>query len=193
MPIERAPARDGCLPVLAEKEEVKHSEPKTKMYIGERLEGEGILHLTNQRIVWLAEGGVGCAMDYPFVTVHAVSRDASAWPQPCLYCQLRTEEVNDEDDGDDGPDVTELRFVPDDSSHLQRIFTVFSEMSALNPDLTDEQAQSEDSEDDDILEENQPQQLGVIWTADDNDAAMEDAETDEDEEDGAMETESGKV
>ena len=32
------------------------------------------------------------AIEYPFVAIHAVSRDKAAWPEPCLFCQLRAEE-----------------------------------------------------------------------------------------------------
>ena len=29
---------------------------------------------------------------------HAVSRDKNAWPDPCLYCQLREEEAEEEEE-----------------------------------------------------------------------------------------------
>lgn len=44
-----------------------------------------------------------------------MSRDKNAWPEPCLYCQLREEEENEEEE----PSVPELRFVPAEASHLQ--------------------------------------------------------------------------
>eukprot|EP00929_Paragymnodinium_shiwhaense_P117250 TRINITY_DN87631_c0_g1_i1.p1 TRINITY_DN87631_c0_g1~~TRINITY_DN87631_c0_g1_i1.p1 ORF type:complete len:196 (+),score=66.81 TRINITY_DN87631_c0_g1_i1:92-679(+) len=177
MPIEAAPERQGNNPVLNDKEEIKHSEPRTKLCIGSQLKGEGVLHLTNQRVVWLAEG-MGCAIDYPFVTVHALSRDAAAWPEPCLYCQLKTEDAGEDEEDGEGPEVPEFRFVPADANQLQRIFSVFSEMSALNPDPADEQVDSESEEEEE--EDVQPgQQLGVFWSPEDNDAAMEDADSDE--------------
>mmetsp|Transcript_67536 Transcript_67536/g.187255 ORF Transcript_67536/g.187255 Transcript_67536/m.187255 type:complete len:198 (-) Transcript_67536:173-766(-) len=185
MPVERCPPRNGFQPVLNDGEEIRHSEASTKLYAGQNLEGEGILHLTNQRLVWLgtATPGVGYAIDYPFITLHAVSRDKGAWPEPCLYCQLRTEETADDDGEDEEPDIPELRFVPADVSHLQSLFIVFSEMSALNPDPHDPQAEddSEEEEDDESVVD-QPGQIGVMWNAEDNDAAMEDAEDEEDEE-----------
>lgn len=64
------------------------------------------------------------------------------------------------------------------------MFQVFSEMSALNPDPFDEQADDSESEGDfeDVLGGGyQPQvELGVMWNADVNDAAMEDADEDDD-------------
>merc|ERR1719217_908815 len=93
---------------------------------------------------------MGCAIDYPFVTVHALSRDAAAWPEPCLYCQMKVEETGVDNNGDDEdePAVPEFRWIPADKNQLQRIFAVFSEMSALNPDPADEQLDSESEEED---------------------------------------------
>eukprot|EP00408_Alexandrium_pacificum_P035073 CAMPEP_0171273726 /NCGR_PEP_ID=MMETSP0790-20130122/62442_1 /TAXON_ID=2925 /ORGANISM="Alexandrium catenella, Strain OF101" /LENGTH=203 /DNA_ID=CAMNT_0011742741 /DNA_START=47 /DNA_END=658 /DNA_ORIENTATION=+ len=188
MPVERAPARNGGLPVLADGEEIRHSEPSTRLFANTNAEGEGILHLTNQRLVWLCTSNpaAGYAIDYPFITLHAVSRDKAAWPEPCLYCQLRTEDTADDDDGEDEePDIPELRFVPAEPAHLQTMFLVFSEMSALNPDPHDPQAESSDDDDDDDDEDGQlvqPGQLGAMWNADQNDDAMQDAEEDEEEE-----------
>ena len=31
---------------------------------------------------------------------HAVSRDKNAWPDPCLYCQLREEEEGEIDEAE---------------------------------------------------------------------------------------------
>lgn len=181
MPIEKSPARNGDLPILLEGEEIRLSEPKTRLYTRQHLEGEGVLHLTTKRLVWL--GGPGCAIDYPFITMHAVSRDKNAWPDPCLYCQLR-EEDDENEEAEEEISVPELRFVPAEPAHLQEMFQVFSEMSALNPDPFDEQADDSESEGDfeDVLGGGyQPQvELGVMWNADMNDAAMEDADEDED-------------
>merc|ERR1712107_890094 len=118
-------------------------------------------------------------------TLHAISRDKSAWPEHCLYCQLRTEENEDEEDE---PDIPELRFVPADAGHLQQIFAVFSELSAMNPDPADEQAEEDSDLDDESDDEALPAMgmmgmpLGTgVWTAEQNDAAMEDADEDEEE------------
>ena len=53
-------------------------------------------------------------------------------------------------------------------------------MSALNPDPANDQDQSDDSLSGEEEDTGMPQ-LGVIWTADDNDAAMEDADSDEED------------
>mmetsp|Transcript_42361 Transcript_42361/g.76889 ORF Transcript_42361/g.76889 Transcript_42361/m.76889 type:complete len:186 (+) Transcript_42361:56-613(+) len=182
MPLERAPARNGELPILNNGEEVRHSEQRTKLYVSKTFEGEGVLHLTTQRVVWLSaqDGQKGIAMDYPFITVHAVSRDTSAFPEPCLYCQLRTEDNGEEEEEEDS-EVPELRFVPADPARLQQIFFTFSEMAALNPDPNDEQNEEESTSDG----EDDGPGLAVMWNPPNDDAAMEDA--DEDDEDDAME------
>jgi len=188
MPIERSPARNGALPALNTGEEIRLSEPSTKLYTDSNLQGDGTLHLSNQRIIWLSsqDANAGLAMDYPFVTVHAVSRDPAAWPQPCLYCQLKTEDTANNDEEEE-PEVPEVRFVPAKAEHLQQIFTVFSEMSALNPDPQDTQADDDSDEDDDDDEAEIPMQVGM-WNAEQDDAAMEDAEEDEVDNKGRVET-----
>lgn len=199
MPVERAPQRNGDLPALGDDEELRLSEPKTRLYTGQDLQGEGVLHLTTRRLVWLnaQNPAASYAIDYPFVSLHAVSRDKASWPEPCLYCQLKTEEADENGDEEDEPTIPELRFVPAEPAHLQQVFTVFSEMSAMNPDPADEQANDSSDEDDDLLEEAMaggfpaPTSAGV-WVANQNDAAMEDADEPDDdveaEGDIAMET-----
>merc|ERR1719253_136497 len=114
-----------------------------------------------------------------------------------MFCQLRTEE---DDEEDEEAQVEELRFVPSDASHLQHIFMVWSEMSALNPDPAEFEDAGADgggffgaSDDDD---ESDDEDIGMIvgeapdgsrgygaigmiggaWSAGQNDAAMEDAD-----------------
>lgn len=44
-----------------------------------------------RRVVWLHDDASkdSYAVDYPYVTLHAVCRDVSAYAVPCLYCQVR--------------------------------------------------------------------------------------------------------
>jgi nucleotide-sensitive chloride channel 1A len=76
---------------------------------------------------------VGYGWDTSRVTLHAISRDESAFPLPCLYCQV------------DSDEVSEIRFVPSDPEQLQAIFDAFSKSAELNPDDDDD----EDGEGDD--------------------------------------------
>merc|ERR1712194_14319 len=85
----------------------------------------------------------------------------SVVPEPCLYCQLKCEETDAAGDDEDKPDIPELRFVPNDPNQLQNLFMVFSEMSAMNPDLNDDQANDDSSEDSDLDDPNINMQIGA--------------------------------
>uniref|UniRef100_A0A7S1AZB1 Methylosome subunit pICln n=1 Tax=Noctiluca scintillans TaxID=2966 RepID=A0A7S1AZB1_NOCSC len=177
MPVERLPERDGDLPVLITDETIHFTLPQTKLYIDNHLEGQGIFHVTTKRAIWLSSDAstVGYAIDYPFITVHAILRDKSSFPEQCLYCQLRTEDLVDEDGEEEEAPLPELHFAPADPSRLQELFVAFSQMSALNPDPADEQA-DESSSGSDGSDIGEPCR---VWVADDNDAAMEDVEDDD--------------
>lgn len=85
----------------------------------------GTLHVTTKRIVWVGDRAaprVGYGWDVNQITLHAISRDPAAFPRPCLYCQMGTE------------DITEVRFVPADDAQLAELFTAFSKSAEMNPD-----------------------------------------------------------
>lgn len=54
---------------------------------------------------WNQETGKGFEVSYPSIVLHAISRDTSSFPSPCLYCQLEL-------DGEDEP-PSEMRIVPE--------------------------------------------------------------------------------
>ncbi|ETW03491.1 hypothetical protein, variant [Aphanomyces invadans] len=81
--------------------------------------GTGNLFVSSARVLWIfdqdATGVVGYAWDMTYLSLHAISRDVSTFPEACLYCQL---DVEDE--------VNEIRFVPQDidkhrTTSLQRM------------------------------------------------------------------------
>lgn len=54
-----------------------------------------------RRLAWLAaDGSHGYALQYPDITLHAVCRDAAAYPAPCIFAQLAAPLPAD-DEGDD--------------------------------------------------------------------------------------------
>ena len=65
-------------------------------------------------------------MDYYCIELHAICSDTSTFPESCLYCQLSTEEPS------------EARFVPQDSSHLNTIYSALCEGAELHPDPEEE-------------------------------------------------------
>uniref|UniRef100_K3WI74 Chloride conductance regulatory protein ICln n=1 Tax=Globisporangium ultimum (strain ATCC 200006 / CBS 805.95 / DAOM BR144) TaxID=431595 RepID=K3WI74_GLOUD len=86
----------------------------------------GALFVTTKRVVWIgdrnAAARVGYGWETSLITLHAISRDTSAFPKPCLYCQI------------DAEDISEVRFVPFDPKQLQELFDEFSKSAELNPD-----------------------------------------------------------
>ncbi|CAK4312501.1 unnamed protein product [Aphanomyces euteiches] len=126
-------------PVLIDDEEILASFTNVRMFTntygpGEDdspvmdAKGSGNLYVTTSRVVWVfsqnGSGVVGYAWDMTYLSLHAISRDLSSFPEPCLYCQLDVE-----------VEVNEIRFVPQDpEKQLQALFDAFSESAALNPD-----------------------------------------------------------
>lgn len=114
---------------------------------GEHTEGPGRLFITTRNLVWLSsvDSARGYSIDYPSISVHAISRDPAAFPRPCLYMQLG--------DGGSDQEFSEARLVPPAGQEavLEQMFRALSECSALNPDPVDPltAADSEDEEDED--------------------------------------------
>lgn len=64
-----------------------------------------VLLVANRRVVWIGDRSaarVGFGWEMSSITLHAISRDPAAFPQPCLYCQF------------DSDELAEVRFVPSD-------------------------------------------------------------------------------
>ena len=36
-------------------------------------------------MTWLSDNGQGFALNYPNISLHAISKDQNAFPKPCLY------------------------------------------------------------------------------------------------------------
>lgn len=94
----------------------------------------GVLYVTESCLqYWDASTGTGFTLEYPAISLHAVSRDLDAFPSPCIYCQLQQVDEDDEDE-----DAIELRLCPQDHTQLDAIFAALSECQALHPDAVDE-------------------------------------------------------
>ncbi|XP_066444361.1 methylosome subunit pICln isoform X2 [Eleutherodactylus coqui] len=131
---------------------------------GQRL-GSGTLYIAESRLSWLNGAGLGFSLEYPAISLHAISRDTAAYPEEHLYVMVNTkmadnnakeakmkeedgedngeEEEDDDDDDDDDEPITEIRFVPEDKSDLGEMFSAMCDCQALHPDPEDE-----DSDDD---------------------------------------------
>ena len=63
-----------------------------RIFIGEpAVEASGTLMITTSRVVWMPSNGQqrvqGFSLFYQAIAMHAVSRDTTDFPHPCLYPQ----------------------------------------------------------------------------------------------------------
>ncbi|XP_075707480.1 methylosome subunit pICln [Rhinoderma darwinii] len=133
------------------------------VFSGQRL-GTGTLFIAESRLSWLNGSGLGFSLEYPSISLHAISRDTAAYPEEHLYVMVNTkladsdakdakmkdeagedngEAEGEEDDDDDEEPITEIRFVPENKSDLGEMFSAMCDCQALHPDPEDE-----DSDDD---------------------------------------------
>jgi len=145
-------------PVLGEGEQILYTQQGVSLYFDPEIsEGDGTLYVTNKHATWLSntDPNKGFSIDFPFISLHAISRDKTYFPHECLYCQLDVEaeedqraDEEDEDDEENGTSgstangttqYTEARFVASDPAQLQPIFDAFSQGASLNPDIMDDE------------------------------------------------------
>ncbi|XP_071453881.1 methylosome subunit pICln isoform X1 [Hetaerina americana] len=135
-------------------EGIKLQLPSTSVMINNREIGSGIIFITESTLSWVNDdSGEGFALEYPHISLHAVSRDRSSCPHENLYVMLdipwddpenEVQEVNSDDEDEDSVDMTELRFIPNDKGMLDAMFHAICECQALHPDPQD--SFSEDDE-----------------------------------------------
>ncbi|KAH8117764.1 regulator of volume decrease after cellular swelling-domain-containing protein [Phellopilus nigrolimitatus] len=81
-----------------------------------------------------SSSGRGFQVEYPFITLHAISRADSG---PCIYCQLDEPSPQDDIDGeasDVSNELRELKFIPESASSLDALFEALSLCASLHPD-----------------------------------------------------------
>jgi len=95
-----------------------------------------------------ADKAKGFAVDFLSISLHAVSRDPDAYPLPCLYTQIETQDDDDQDldsNGDSDSEfnnhaaldlskVREMRLIPSDPAQLDSLFQTFCDCAELNPE-----------------------------------------------------------
>ncbi|KAK1785162.1 hypothetical protein P4O66_018574, partial [Electrophorus voltai] len=127
---------------------------------------------------WFDGSGMGFSLEYPSISLHAISRDPSAYPQEHLYVmvnkklddeneaemQERAPDDEGEDEGDDDSEdgvITEIRFVPSDKAALEPMFSAMCECQALHPDPEDADSDDEFEGEEDEAEEAEQAQCDV--------------------------------
>lgn len=139
--------------ISAPDEGIHHKQEETQAFIDGKEVGNGALFITESEVSWLNTGGQGFGLQYPNISLHAVSRDTSAFPHECLYLMVEgklIEEEKAEDDDEDEDDydcpTTEVRFVPSDKGALDAMFTAMSDCQTLHPDPDDTDSDADDGQ-----------------------------------------------
>jgi nucleotide-sensitive chloride channel 1A len=149
---------DGALN-LAEDESLDYSLENVEVSFSKRQSrGIATVCITSKRAFLLFKNEM-FEFDPHFIVLHAITRDASSYPKPCLYCQLG---YGSEDDGDCDKNVedgdsdgngecidvvpTEIFLAPQLESSLKELFDAFSKLALLNPDDDDDDGADDDAE-----------------------------------------------
>ncbi|KAL7878294.1 hypothetical protein AOLI_G00092680 [Acnodon oligacanthus] len=141
-------------------EGVRHQQAETAAVLDGKELGTGTLYVAESRLSWFNGSGMGFSLEYPSISLHAISRDLSAYPQEHLYVMVN-KKLDDEneaemherapddegaeesdDDSEDGV-IAEIRFVPSDKAALESMFSAMCDCQALHPDPEDEESDDE--------------------------------------------------
>ncbi|XP_058243795.1 methylosome subunit pICln isoform X2 [Hemibagrus wyckioides] len=157
-------------------EGVRHQQAETTAVLDGKGIGTGTLYVAESCLSWFNGSGMGFSLEYPSISLHAISRDLSAYPQEHLYvmvnkklnadeneAEMREKTPDDEgeedsdDDDDEGGDedevITEIRFVPTDKAALESMFSAMCDCQALHPDPEDADSDNEEFEGEEYEEE----------------------------------------
>jgi len=123
--------------------------------IDDKSSGKGTLYITEEIISWIntASGG-GFTIPYKRITLHAISRDPNVHSSDCLYVMINgilsddDEVVEETVEQDCEDDITEVRFVPDDSDGLNLLYQSVQQCTLLHPDPVSDMT---DTDDEDII------------------------------------------
>uniref|UniRef100_G1DGD3 Methylosome subunit pICln n=1 Tax=Capra hircus TaxID=9925 RepID=G1DGD3_CAPHI len=139
---------------------LRQQQPDTEAVLNGRGLGTGTLYIAERRLSWLDGSGLGFSLEYPTISLHAVSRDLTAYPREHLYVMVNAkfgeeskESVADEEEEDSDDDIepiAEFRFVPSDKSALEAMFTAMCECQALHPDPELEDSDDYDGDEYDV-------------------------------------------
>ncbi|KAI0701220.1 regulator of volume decrease after cellular swelling-domain-containing protein [Cytidiella melzeri] len=136
---------------------LRHQEEDVSIALDPPLEGfsaeecaKGTLYVIERHVssaialVYMAASGRGIQIEYPSITLHAISRGETG---PSIYCQLdeSTAIPDGNADEEETAEMRELTIVPKEATALEPIFEALSVCAALHPDPAGE----DDMDDDD--------------------------------------------
>ncbi|CUA73387.1 hypothetical protein RSOLAG22IIIB_05277 [Rhizoctonia solani] len=96
---------------------------------------KGTLYVIESALAFVWPSGAGFTVEYPRITLHAVSRGESG---PSIYCQL-DESLNGpgasgEDEEQTDSEMREMKIIPSNPESVEPIFEALSQCAALHPD-----------------------------------------------------------
>uniref|UniRef100_A0A3B3HWR0 Methylosome subunit pICln n=1 Tax=Oryzias latipes TaxID=8090 RepID=A0A3B3HWR0_ORYLA len=100
-------------------EGVRHEEANTTAVLSGQQLGCGTLYVAETRLSWFDGSGMGFSLEYPSISLHAISRDVSAYPEEHLYVMVN---------GKLG---------------VESMFSAMCECQALHPDPDDEDSDND--------------------------------------------------
>uniref|UniRef100_A0AC11EUG0 Chloride nucleotide-sensitive channel 1A n=3 Tax=Pecora TaxID=35500 RepID=A0AC11EUG0_SHEEP len=69
-------------------EGLRQQQPDTEAVLNGKGLGTGTLYIAESRLSWLDGSGLGFSLEYPTISLHAVSRDLNAYPREHLYVMV---------------------------------------------------------------------------------------------------------
>lgn len=122
-------------------EGIYHVQENTQAFLHDKCLGKGTVYVTEANLSWCdLASGKGFSLDYPTISLHAISKDTAHFPHECLFCMVEgafegeIETESDNENEEDGPPPAELRFVPDDKQTLDNMYIAISDCQVLHPD-----------------------------------------------------------
>ncbi|KAH7341677.1 regulator of volume decrease after cellular swelling-domain-containing protein [Rhizoctonia solani] len=99
---------------------------------------KGTLYVIESALAFVWPSGTGFTVEYPRITLHAVSRGESG---PSIYCQL-DESPNGPgapgaDEEQEDSEMREMKIIPSNPEGVEPIFEALSQCAALHPDPND--------------------------------------------------------
>ncbi|XP_049883926.1 methylosome subunit pICln-like isoform X2 [Pectinophora gossypiella] len=156
----------------APQDDIIYQAPSVKLIVYDKEIGTGTLHVTRSNVVWssAASPAPRISLLYPTISFHGIQRHPS--PALCVIMNYELKSVfpnlapqptsNEDNDDDYDPEdqpITQLRFVPQNTSDLEALHSALDEGQTLHPDPADEVYDDENFEGDvfdsaaDVLEE----------------------------------------
>uniref|UniRef100_A0A2K5HSX2 Methylosome subunit pICln n=1 Tax=Colobus angolensis palliatus TaxID=336983 RepID=A0A2K5HSX2_COLAP len=115
-------------------------QPDTKAVLNRKGLRTGTLYIAESLLSWLDGSGLGFSLEYPTISLHALSRDRPDCLGEHLYVTVNDKfEESKESVADEEEDI-----VSSDKSALEAMFTAMCECQALHPDPEDEDSDDYD-------------------------------------------------